>query len=120
LIELIRVKLYIFGSLLAGIRVGAEANEPAPIAAKAKMCPRMPWQIGKIVCSRCSSLALGPNPMTQFLFDYGTVTISDGVIQAPSPTITALLDTLATALPGYGSIPCSTRTSTLHKVSSVW
>jgi len=61
-----------------------------------------------------------PNPMTQIQFDYGNVTISDGVIQAPSPTITALLDTLATALPGYGSIPCSTRTSTLHKVSSVW
>ena len=44
--------------------------------------------------------------MTQFLFDYGTVTISDGVIQAPSPTITALLDTLAAAPTGCGSMRC--------------
>ena len=43
--------------------------------------------------------------MTKIRFDYCTVTISDGVIQASSPTLTALLDTLAATLPGYGSIP---------------
>ena len=62
-----------------------------------------------------------PNPMTQIQFDYGNVTISDGVIQAPSPTITALLDTLAAARRvAAPSRACLTRTSTLHKVSSVW
>ena len=44
--------------------------------------------------------------MTKIRFDNGiTVTIRDGFVQAPSPTLTALLDTLAAALPGYGSIP---------------
>jgi hypothetical protein len=43
--------------------------------------------------------------MTKILFDNGsTVTIRDGIVQAPSPTLTALLDTLASRLPGYGSI----------------
>jgi len=45
------------------------------------------------------------NPMAKIRFDYATVTISDGVIQAPSPTLTALLDTLAATIPGYGSLP---------------
>ena len=44
--------------------------------------------------------------MTKIRFDNGiTVTISDGWVQAPSPTLTAILDTLAATLPGYGSIP---------------
>ena len=43
--------------------------------------------------------------MTKIRFDYGIVTISDGFVQAPSPRLTALLDTLAATLPGYGSIP---------------
>ena len=43
--------------------------------------------------------------MTKIRFDYCTVTISDGFVQAPSPTLTALLDTLAAMLPGYGSLP---------------
>ena len=44
--------------------------------------------------------------MTKIRFDNGiTVTIRDGVIQAPSPTLTAILDTLAATLPGYGRIP---------------
>ena len=43
--------------------------------------------------------------MTKIRFDYGTVTISDGVIQAPSPTLTAVLDALAATIPGFGSIP---------------
>jgi hypothetical protein len=44
--------------------------------------------------------------MTKIRFDNGnTVTISDGVIQASSPTLTALLDALAATLPGYGCIP---------------
>ena len=44
--------------------------------------------------------------MTAIRFDNGsTVTIRDGFVQALSPTLTALLDTLATTLPGYGSIP---------------
>ena len=43
--------------------------------------------------------------MTKIRFDYGTVTISDGFVQAPSPTLTALLNTLAATLPGYGSLP---------------
>ena len=34
-----------------------------------------------------------------------TVTIQDGFIQAPSPTLPALLDTLAGTLRGYGSLP---------------
>jgi len=44
--------------------------------------------------------------MTKIRFDNGiTVTIRGGVIQAPSPTLTAILDTLAATLPGYGRIP---------------
>jgi hypothetical protein len=44
--------------------------------------------------------------MTKIRFDNGSiVTISDGVIQAPSPTLTALLDTLAATIPGYGGVP---------------
>jgi hypothetical protein len=43
--------------------------------------------------------------MTKIRFDYGTVTIRDGALQAPSPTLTAILDTLAATLPGYGSVP---------------
>ena len=43
--------------------------------------------------------------MTKFRFDCGTVTIRDGFVQAPSPTLTALLDALAGTLPGYGSFP---------------
>jgi hypothetical protein len=39
--------------------------------------------------------------MTKIRFDNCTVTISDGIIQAPSPTLTALPATL----PGYGSLP---------------
>ena len=42
--------------------------------------------------------------MTKIRFDYCTVTISDGVIQAPSPTLIALLDALAATVPGYGSL----------------
>jgi hypothetical protein len=62
-------------------------------------------QIGKIVCCRWFfTLTLDPNPITKIRFDYGTVTISDGVIQARSPTLTALLDVLAATLPGYGSL----------------
>ena len=34
-----------------------------------------------------------------------TVTISDGFVRTPSPTLTAILDTLAATLSGYGSIP---------------
>ena len=45
-------------------------------------------------------------PMTKIRFDNGiTVTISDGFVQAPSPTLAALLNTLAAKLPGYGGIP---------------
>jgi hypothetical protein len=44
--------------------------------------------------------------MTKIRFDSGiTVIIGDGVIQAPSPTLTALLDALDATLPGYGSLP---------------
>jgi hypothetical protein len=44
--------------------------------------------------------------MTKIRFDNGiTVTITDGVIQAASPELTAILDTLAATLPGYGSSP---------------
>jgi hypothetical protein len=46
-----------------------------------------------------------PQPITKIRIDYGTVTISDGVIQAPSPTLTALLDALVATIPGFGSIP---------------
>jgi hypothetical protein len=42
--------------------------------------------------------------MTKIRFNYCTVTISDGVILAPSPTLTAVLNTLAATLPGYGSL----------------
>jgi hypothetical protein len=66
----------------------------------------MPSEIGKIVCSRWfPTLTLDPNHMTKIRFDYGTVTISDGFVQAPSPTLAALLDALAATLPGYGSLP---------------
>ncbi len=44
--------------------------------------------------------------MTQIRFDSGsTGTIRDGIVQTPSLTLTALLDTLAATLPGYGSPP---------------
>ena len=44
--------------------------------------------------------------MTKIRFDNGiTVTIRDSFVQAPSPTLTAILDLLASTLPGYGSIP---------------
>ena len=43
--------------------------------------------------------------MTKIRFNNGiTVTIRDGFVQAPSPTLTAFLDTLAATLPD-GSIP---------------
>jgi hypothetical protein len=43
--------------------------------------------------------------VTKIRFDNGvTVTIRDGVIQAPSPTLTAIIDTSASRLPGYGSL----------------
>ena len=53
-------------------------------------------------------LALVPTltPMTKIRFDNGiTVTIRDGGIQAPSPTLTAILGALAVTIPGYGSLP---------------
>jgi hypothetical protein len=81
-------------------------HDPASMTAKAKMRLGNAVIIGKIVCSRWfPTLTLDPSPMTKIRFDYGTVTISDGVIQAPSPTLTALLDALAATMPGYGSIP---------------
>ena len=40
--------------------------------------------------------------MIKIRFDYCTVTISDGFVQAPPPTLTALLDALAAA-------PCKSR-----------
>ena len=44
--------------------------------------------------------------MTKIRFDNGnTVTIRDGFVQASPPELTAILDTLAATLPGYGSIP---------------
>jgi hypothetical protein len=44
--------------------------------------------------------------MTKIRFDSGiTVTIRNGVVQAPSPTLTALLDALTATLPGFGGIP---------------
>jgi hypothetical protein len=44
--------------------------------------------------------------MSKIQFDSGiTVTIRDGFVQAPSPTLTAILDTLAATLPGYGAPP---------------
>jgi hypothetical protein len=43
--------------------------------------------------------------MTKIRFDNGiTVTIRDGIVQAPSPTLTAFLVTLAATLPGYRSL----------------
>ena len=42
--------------------------------------------------------------MIKVRFDNGiTVTIPDGVLTAPTQELTALLDTLASTLPGYGS-----------------
>lgn len=44
--------------------------------------------------------------MVKIRFDSGgVVIIRDGLIQARSPTLTAILDTLAATLPGYGSLP---------------
>jgi hypothetical protein len=44
--------------------------------------------------------------MTRIQFGNGsTVTIRDGWLAAPTPELTAILDTLAATLPGYGSIP---------------
>ncbi len=44
--------------------------------------------------------------MIQIRFDSGIiVTIQDGTLAAPTMELTALLDTLASRLPGYGSLP---------------
>ena len=44
--------------------------------------------------------------MTKIQFENGsTVTIRDGWLAGPTPELTAVLDTLAATLPGYGSIP---------------
>ena len=44
--------------------------------------------------------------MTKIRFDNGnTVTIRDGFVQASPPELTAIIDTLAATLPGYGSVP---------------
>jgi hypothetical protein len=44
--------------------------------------------------------------MTKIRFDNGiTVTIRDGFVQAPLPTLTAFLDALSATLPDYGSVP---------------
>jgi len=51
------------------------------------------------------TLTLDPDPMTKIRFDCGIVTIGDGVIQAPSPTLSALLSALAATIPGYGCLP---------------
>jgi hypothetical protein len=56
--------------------------------------------IGKLVRREIVPLVPDPNPMTKIRFDYGiTVTIRDGVIQAPSPTLTAILDALTGSHP---------------------
>lgn len=67
----------------------------------------MPLKIGKIVFSLVPRPSpLDPTPMTKIRFDNGcTVTIRDGIVQAPTPTLTAILDMLASRLPGYASIP---------------
>lgn len=47
-----------------------------------------------------------PAPVTKIRFDNGnTVTIRDGFVQASPPELTAIIDTLAATLPGYGSVP---------------
>jgi hypothetical protein len=44
--------------------------------------------------------------LTAIRFDNGiTVTIRDGWVGAPTPELTAILDTLVATLPGYRSIP---------------
>jgi hypothetical protein len=43
--------------------------------------------------------------MIKIQFDYVAVTITDGFVLAPSPTLTGLLNVLAATLPGYGSLP---------------
>jgi hypothetical protein len=44
--------------------------------------------------------------MTKIRFDNGiTVTIRDGFVQASPPELSAIIDTLAATLPGYGSVP---------------
>ena len=76
--------------------------------------------IGKVVRSD-EALVVHPlpTPMTKVRFDNGiTVTIRDGWVQTPSPTLIAILDTLAATLPGYGRIPSfSMRISTLRRDS---
>jgi hypothetical protein len=76
------------------------------MTAKEKCRLRMRSRIGKVVCPRWFlTLTLDP-PMTKIRFDNGiTVTIRDGWVGAPTPELTAILDTLAAILPGYGSIP---------------
>jgi hypothetical protein len=54
----------------------------------------------------CRWFPTTPAPVTEIRFDNGiTVTIRDGWLAAPTPELTAVLDTLAARLPGYGSIP---------------
>ena len=79
-----------------------ETNEPAPITAKEKM--RLAnavtnWEHPLVPQTRTPD----PTPMTEIRFENGsTVTIRDGWIQAPSPTMTAMLNALAATLSGYG------------------
>jgi hypothetical protein len=83
-----------------------KSHEPASMTIGKRCGLRRRSRIGKIVCSRWfPALTLDPNPMTKIRFNYCTVTISDGFVLAPSPTLTAILNTLAVMLPGYGSLP---------------
>jgi hypothetical protein len=54
----------------------------------------------------CRWFPTTPAPMTEIRFDNGiSVTIQNGWLAAPTPELTAILDLLASRLPGYGSIP---------------
>ena len=53
-----------------------------------------------------SSPTLDPAPVTKIRFENGNaVTIREGFVQASPPELTAIIDALAAALPGYGKMP---------------
>jgi hypothetical protein len=63
--------------------------------------------IGKLVHGEIVPLVpQTPTLMTEIRFDNGNaVTIRDGWVQASPPELTAIIDTLAATLPGYGKMP---------------
>jgi hypothetical protein len=84
-----------------------DQERPGPVRRDGRACGGVKMRLAKCRHKlRRSLFRWFPDPMTKIRFDNGiTVTIRDGIVQAPSPTLAAFLDTIAATLPGYGSLP---------------